>query len=190
MIERGWKVTACDISPAMLEIARTKIGKAASFLEADMRELPLLGSFNLIWALNDAMNYLLTPEDLETSLTRMRLNLASGGIVLFDLNTLAEYRTFYSDESIVEVNGRRFIWKGQMSSVYVSPGSISEAWFEAEGNPELTHVHRQRHFAAAEVIAAIEAAGLRCVNVLGESDGDLEPALDEEVHMKAVYLCA
>ena len=26
MLERGWKVTACDISPSMLELARAKAG--------------------------------------------------------------------------------------------------------------------------------------------------------------------
>jgi ubiquinone/menaquinone biosynthesis C-methylase UbiE len=28
MLARGWKVTACDISPSMLEIARAKAGDA------------------------------------------------------------------------------------------------------------------------------------------------------------------
>jgi hypothetical protein len=76
-----------------------------------------------------------------------------------------------------------------MSAAEVSPGSISEASFEAAGDEGLAHVHRQRHFAEGEVRAAIDAAGLRCLDVLGELDGDLERGVDEEFHTKAVYLC-
>jgi len=190
MLDRGWRVTACDISPEMLDLARAKVGGAAELLRADMRDLPMLGQFDLAWAVNDAVNYLLTEEELEATLTGMRRNLAPEGIVLFDLNTLATYRTFFSSECVVEVNGRRLVWQGQMSAAEVSPGSISEARFEATGEEVLTHVHRQRHFTEEEVLAAIDAADLRCLDVLGELGGNLEHGVDDELHTKAVYLCA
>jgi SAM-dependent methyltransferase len=189
MLDRGWRVTACDISAAMLEVARSKDPDAAALLVADMRDLPPLGEFDLIWAVNDAINYLLSGEELEATLTGMRRNLAPEGIVLFDVNTLATYRTFFSEEHVVEHGGRRFVWQGQMAAADVVPGSISQAAFEAEGEPGTAHVHRQRHFAEREVLTAIDAAELRCVGVLGELDGDLHPTLDEDRHTKAVYLC-
>src|SRR6478735_8130472 len=40
MLQRGWKVTACDISPAMVELARQKVGDEVELFVADMRELP------------------------------------------------------------------------------------------------------------------------------------------------------
>lgn len=190
MLERGWRVTACDISPAMLEVAQGKVGDAATLLTADMRELPVLGQFDLIWAVNDAMNYLLTVEELEAALSGMGRNLAPGGIILFDVNTLVAYRSFFSTEQVVEQNGRRFIWKGLMSAGEVQPGSINEARFEAEGEAGSAHVHRQRHFTEDEVGEAISHAGLRSLGVAGERDGDLHRDLDEEVHTKAVYLMA
>ena len=190
MLDRGWRVTACDISPQMLDLARAKVGEAATLLTADMRDLPVLGQFDLAWAVNDAVNYLLTAKELEAALRGMRRNLAPSGMVVFDLNTLATYRSFFSSECVVEVNGKRLIWRGQMSAAEVSPGSISEARFEARGEEGLAHVHRQRHFTEDEVLAAVEAAGLRCLDVLGEVNGDLESGVDEERHTKAVYFCA
>jgi SAM-dependent methyltransferase len=190
MLERGWHVTGCDISLQMLDLAEAKVGEAATLLTADMRDLPVMGQFDLVWAVNDAVNYLLTREELEAAVTGMRRNLAPNGIVAFDVNTLATYRTFFSTERVVEVNGKRLIWRGQMSAADVSPGSINEARFEAAGEEDLAHVHRQRHFAEDEVLAAIDAAGLRSLDVLGERDGDLERGLDEELHTKVVYLCA
>src|SRR5882762_1378125 len=35
MLERGWEVTACDISPQMLDKARGKVGRAARLSVAD-----------------------------------------------------------------------------------------------------------------------------------------------------------
>lgn len=190
MLDRGWTVTACDISPAMLDLARAKVGSAVAILAADMRELPLLGEFDLVWAVNDAINYLLSREELEAALAGMRRNLSQGGVVVFDANTLATYRTFFSTECPVDVNGRRLRWQGLMSAGEVTPGSLNEARFDAEGEEGMTHVHRQRHFPEAEVKLAIDAAGFRQFRVMGESDGSLLPDLDEDRHTKAVYLCS
>jgi SAM-dependent methyltransferase len=188
LLDRGWKVVACDISPAMVEKAREKVGDRVGLLTADMRDLPDLGEFDLVWAVNDAINYLLSEEELIAALAGMRRNLAPGGVVLFDVNTLSSYRTFFSEEMVVEDEGRRFVWSGQMSPEEVAPGSISEARFEATGEPGTAHVHRQRHFPEAEVRAALEAAGLECAGVYGELEGDLSPELDEDLHSKAVYV--
>jgi SAM-dependent methyltransferase len=188
LLDRGWQVTASDISPAMVEKAREKVGDRATLLAADMRELPDLGEFDLVWAVNDAINYLLSGEELIAALEGMGRNLAPGGIVLFDVNTLRSYRTFFSEEFTVEREGRRMHWQGRGAGDGVTPGSITEAHFEAAGEAGTEHVHRQRHFPEAEVRAAIAAAGLECVALYGEDEGDLDPKLDEDRHGKAVYV--
>ena len=76
LLERGWKVTACDISAAMVELARSKVGDAVRLEVADMRELPVYGSFDLVCCLDDAVNYLLTAAELEQALGGMAANLA------------------------------------------------------------------------------------------------------------------
>src|SRR5918999_1163154 len=48
MLRRGYEVTACDLSPAMVALAREKAPPGeADLLVADMRELPRLGEFDL-----------------------------------------------------------------------------------------------------------------------------------------------
>ncbi|HEX8752058.1 MAG TPA: class I SAM-dependent methyltransferase, partial [Solirubrobacterales bacterium] len=189
MIPRGFEVTGCDISPAMIERAREKVGEEVELLVADMRELPSLGEFDLVWAVNDAINYLLSVEDLEAALSGMRRNLAPGGVLLFDVNTLTAYRGFWSDEVAFEHGGKSFSWSGRGSASGVEPGAVFEARLAGEGEGVEEHVHRQRHFGEAEVLAAIGAAGLRCVEVAGEKEGELAPTLDEARHTKAVYVC-
>src|SRR3954470_1224750 len=75
MLERGWAVTGVDISEAMLAEARVKTGDAARLVAHDMRELPVLGEFDLVWCLGDALNYLDTTEELTAALAGMRHNL-------------------------------------------------------------------------------------------------------------------
>jgi len=191
MLERGWDVTACDISPSMLELARGKTEGAARLAVADMRELPVFGEFDLVWALDDAVNYLLSAGELGGALSKMQANLAPGGLLMFDVNTLCAYRSFFAEVQRVERGGRRLVWRGQ-GSTEAAPGSISEARFEVEAASEgdvETHVHRQRHFPEAEVLELIGTAGLECLEVFGHGyDAVLEQPVDELVHTKVVYI--
>jgi SAM-dependent methyltransferase len=195
MLDRGWEVAACDISASMVELARAKVGERARLSVADMRQLPRLGEFDLVWCLDDAVNYLLSGEELEQALEAMLANLKpETGLLMFDTNTLQTYRTFFAEEVEVEKNGRRLLWHGH-SAPDAAPGSISEAVFEVEpagggnGPPIAPESHRQRHFPADEVTAALERAGYECLAVHGMStDGILRQPLEEERHTKAVYI--
>lgn len=189
LLERGWQVTGCDLSPAMVDAARAKVGDSAELLVADMRELPDLGEFDLIWSINSAMNYLLSTDELTATLAGMRRNLAPQGLVLFDLLALKTARTFFVDELPVEREGKKFLWKGALTADEVVPGAIGGGQLEEEGKSNPAARHRMRHFGEAEVLAAIEAAGLRSVRVLGEKDGALQEELDEEDHPTALYIC-
>jgi SAM-dependent methyltransferase len=194
MLNRGWEVTASDISPAMVELARAKVGDAVDLSVADMRDLPDFGQFDLVWCLDDAVNYLLSGEELEQALSGMRRNLGPDGLLMFDVNALEAYRTFFAEEVVIERDDRRLVWKGRSTPDF-QPGGITEASFEVwplEGGdgpliePEM---HRQRHFSEAEVLAGLAAAGLECLEVFGHGeDAVLKQPFDDEVHHKAVYL--
>jgi SAM-dependent methyltransferase len=195
MLPRGWEVSGCDISPAMLGLAREKAGDAAQLTVADMLELPKFGEFDLVWAIDDAINYLLSPEELERALSGMRANLAPTGLLLFDVNALPAYRTFFAETQVVERGGRRLVWRG-LAPADVAPGSICESRMEVvpdDGGPEAGEApamtHRQRHFPEAEVLAALAGAGLDCLDVYGHGlDGIPVQPLDESTHTKAIYI--
>jgi SAM-dependent methyltransferase len=189
MLERGWRVTGCDLSPAMVELARAKVGEEVELGVADMRRLPVFGEFDLVWALDDAVNYLLSIEELEPALAGMRDNLAPDGFLVFDLNTLVVFQTFFCSEHVVEHGGRRMTWSGELSPEQAKPGCIGQATLRAADDALPPHVHRQRHFGEAEVLDVLERVGLECRAVRGELDGALEEGLDEAVHSKAVYFC-
>lgn len=194
MLDAGWEVTACDISPKMVAIAREKVGGRAELSVADMRDLPVFGEFDLVFCLDDAVNYLLGSEELEQALRGMRRNLAADGLLMFDVNTLEAYQTFFAEEVVVERDGRRMVWKGR-SSPDAPPGTIAEASFAVEplepgaGPAIAPELHRERHFPEAEVLEALGRAGLECLDVYGHHhDAIPKQPLDEIGHTKGVYI--
>lgn len=189
MLERGWEVTACDISPSMLDLARAKVGSGAKLSVTDMRELPVFGEFDLVWCLDDAVNYLLSEEEMKAALSGMRANLAPDGLLMFDANCLQSYRTFFAEVQQVKRNGRRLTWRGQGSGEAAS-GCLGEAHFEIESDGKMeTHVHRQRHFPETQMRELLTAAGLECLDVYGHGyDAVPKQPVEELVHSKAVYI--
>jgi SAM-dependent methyltransferase len=194
LLELGWKVTAADISASMVELARAKAGPEVRVEVADLRELPVYGSFDLVCCLDDAINYLHSAAELELALRGMAANLAPDGVLIFDSNTLTTYRTFFGERVVVEAKGRRLIWEGRTGGK-AEPGQISEASFKVEplvpgAGPAIPpEVHRQRHHPEAETHATLAAAGLEVAGLYGcTTDGVPRQPFNEELHTKAIYV--
>ncbi|HEX8103681.1 MAG TPA: class I SAM-dependent methyltransferase [Solirubrobacteraceae bacterium] len=196
MLARGYAVTACDVSPAMLAEARRKAGGRATLLEHDMRALPRVGEFDLVWSLGDALNYLGTTGELRATFEGAARNLAPGGLLLVDVNTLATFRAVYSALLVRPGDERVLVLDGQ-GRADLEPAGLAEVWIDklAAGPggrwSRVRTVHRHRHHPEPVIRDALAGAGLRCVAVHGSTaEGALEPALDEGRHVKAVYLAA
>lgn len=190
MLPWGWEVTGCDISSSMLARARSKVGEAARLVHADMCNLPRLGEFDLVWSIDDAVNYLTGDGELELALAGMRENLAPKGVLFFDLNTIHAYRTFFAETEIVEREGHRLVWRG-LARDDAAPGSICESRLEIDPGEDSASecVHRQRHFPEGDVLAALARTGLECLDVYGQGlDGIPDQPLDESIHTKALYV--
>jgi SAM-dependent methyltransferase len=194
LLELGWKVAAVDISPSMVDLARAKAGPAVRVEVADMRDLPTYGRFDLVLCLDDAINYLHSAAELERALRGMVANLAPAGVLIFDSNILTTFRTFFGERVVVEARGRRLIWQGRTGG-RAEPGQISEAAFEVEplapgdGPSVPPELHRQRHHPAAEIRAALAAAGLEVAGLYGcTTDGIPRQPVDEDVHTKSIYV--
>jgi SAM-dependent methyltransferase len=194
MLDRGYEVCGCDVSPAMLAEAARKAGERARLLEHDMRALPQVGEFDLVWSLGDALNYLGTAVELRAAFEGMARNLAPGGLVAFDVNTLATFRAVYSALLVRPGSDRVLVLDGR-GQVDLPPGGLAEVWIDrlaagADGRWSRTRtVHRHRHHPEPVVREALAQAGLRCLAVRGSTpDGALAASLDEDRHVKAVYL--
>jgi SAM-dependent methyltransferase len=192
--ERGYEVTACDVSPAMVERARGKAPGGVRLLTADVRDLPRLGAFDLVTWLDDAVNYLHDDGELDAALAGVRCNLAPGGVLVFDANTLATFRQLYSSCLVVPGAGEVLVLRGH-GSAQLAAGGLAEAHLEAlvrrpDGFWDRTvTVHLHRHHPEDRLRAALGRAGLHCAGAWGQHrDGRLEPVADDLSHSKTVYV--
>jgi SAM-dependent methyltransferase len=192
MLDRGFEVTGCDISPAMVAVAREKARGRATVLEHDMRALPRLGRFDLVWCLGDALNYLHHRDELDAAFAGVAANLAPDGVVVFDVNTLATFRDVYSSLRVLPSAEQVIVLDGQGDGA-LPAGGVAEVWIErlmpvdGERWARSRSVHHHRHHAAATLEASLASAGLAVVARYGSTLAGLEPELDEQRHIKAVF---
>ena len=180
-LDRGYRVTACDISPRMLARARDKCGGRARLSVADLRSLPRLGSFDLVLAIDDVLNYL-TATDLPAAFRGLAANLAAEGVLVFDVNTELTYRTFFADRR----RQGMLTWNGHVDAGRFRAGDSARATLDAGGHGLSRHV--QHHHPPRIVERALAAAGLRAVAVHGmDLAGALGAPVDETVHTKALF---
>jgi SAM-dependent methyltransferase len=190
LLRRGWEVRGCDLSPAMLERARSEGADRVELTVADMRELPIFGEFELVISLNDPVNYLMGDDDLVRAFSGMRANLAAGGLLIFDCNSRSTYDSVYSTEvRTVEHEGRRWVWRG-VGQIGGDP-SMFESRIEGDGL-EAPISHPERFRAEPEILDAMAAAGLEPLAVLGMEEVDNKVVLseppDEDRHYKIIYI--
>jgi SAM-dependent methyltransferase len=192
-LNRGFDVVGCDSSSAMLAAAACTAPHARLVL-ADLREVPVLGRFDLVTCFDDSLNYLPAEPDLRGAFTSMAANLAPGGLALFDLNSLQAYRTTFARDSVRDGDdGRVFAWRGE-SSQDAQPGCAAGAWIDvfvpaADGSYQRVRSHHaQRHFPRDRVEALLLEAGLELLVVSGVlDDGTLVADADELRHLKILY---
>jgi SAM-dependent methyltransferase len=188
---RGYEVTACDLSAAMVDVARRRLALPPDrVFVADMRELPPLGPFDLLTCLDDAVNYLLEVEDLRAALRSMAGVLRPGGALVFDANSLRTYEAL-AGESVRERDDLCFTWRGSADPAVVEGARFSSLIEVSRGGaPALAaSLHRQRHHPRATVERCLRLAGLRLVAVIGQSTGArLSSTADETEHTKLLYL--
>jgi len=193
LLDRGWKVIGCDASERMLEQAARKFGERVPLVQADARELqpmapPDTDGFQLVLLLNEVANYLTGDGDLERAFAGVRRNLAPGGLVVFDANTLLWFRESFASGKSEEMSARGWDWHGLSQTV--DRGGIYEARFSGQGVE--ANVHRQRHWAPEQVEEALSAAGLRPLAALGQREENwqviLDPRIDEERDSKTIHI--
>jgi SAM-dependent methyltransferase len=195
MRARGYEVVGVDVSPEMLERARVRLGPEVPLLRHDLRELPRVGEFDVVWCVSDGLNFLLSEPELRAALQGFRRNLREGGLAVFDVDTLAAFRTLYSSLLVVPGPERIVVFEGRATATALGPGSVAEAsvdalvpttwpWWE-----RVRAVHRQRHHPPAVIEAALASEGFRLLAVWGtDGAGGSEQPLDEDRHNKAVYI--
>jgi SAM-dependent methyltransferase len=182
----GFAITGLDIVPAMLERARQKAGGLpVRWVEADVRSFQLETQFRLIFATTGVVEHMLTRQDQEALLARVREHLAPDGLFALDV----ALPTLVSDGDIVEEQPWFSYEDEQGRTVEVSGTSrydpatqinVEIATRRWQGGDGQEHVHRAplalRFSDAHEFTALLRACGFTVVAQYGDYDrGPLTP---------------
>lgn len=115
--QRGFVVTAVDISSEMLAVAEAKarsLNLEISFFRQDMRQLQLPKCYDLVVCLCDSLNYLLEVDDLTATFSGVARVLEPGGHFVFDLNTEHKLATVYGDNTYAaDLGDYAYIWENE-----------------------------------------------------------------------------
>jgi SAM-dependent methyltransferase len=193
LVELGYEVTACDVSPTMVAVARERLPVPGErVFVADMRRLPALPRFDVVTCLDDAVNYLLTEADVGDAFAAIGRALRPGGLVAFDLNSLRTYGSAFVSRSEIDGADARFVWNGEPRAS-IGPGRLYRATVEihpkGNGHAPIESVHTQRHYTRETVERLLISAGLRLLTVFGQAPGGLlQDGPDETRHTKLLYV--
>ena len=191
LIARGWSAVGVDVSEGMLAEARRKLGPEVRLIERDMRTLPTLGVFDLVCALNDAVNYVLDERDLVETFAGFRRNLVPGGVVVFDANTIGTFRGYGA--LVHQSPGHILVVEGYSGDEFQQGELMRSDFVVLEQRDGFSwHCHRsphfQRHHPDTEIRRALRTAGLELVGVYGQAFKRVDEQLDELSDEKAVYV--
>jgi len=189
LAERGYRVTATDLSPAALEKLRTEAARRdlkIPALPADLRSLDhaLQETFDAAIAMDNAFPHL-PAEDLAPAAAQMRARLRPGGALMLsvrDYDQLRAQRPRFDRQQIIDgPDGRRItfqVWDwAEDGSRYVLEQFVLRQ--TAPGRWE-THGHRAEYLAVGrdELERALAAAGLADIRWRPpESTGFFQPIL-------------
>ena len=172
--ERGYELIAVDSSADMLAEAREKAadltGEPPVFLNQSMPELDLYGTVDAAICCLDSINYLTSPRDVKKTFERLRLFIAPGGLLVFDVNSVVKLRSLDGQVFLDETEDIYCVWRTE----FEKRSKICTYWMDifTRGEDDLWErdfeEHRQRAYEVEELTAWLEEAGFSNVRTYGD----------------------
>ncbi|MBV1851331.1 class I SAM-dependent DNA methyltransferase [Catellatospora tritici] len=192
LADRGFSVTGCDISPDMVDIARGK-GLMADVRLADMRSLPQdLAGFGVATWFGDVANHLLSEQDLAAALRSTAGALAPGGLLVFDVNNLSNYRDLFGASDLSDHGDVLIAWLGRTETAEVDGPAAAELIVFERVDGELWRRSRgavqQRHYSMKTLTRLLDEAGLDVVDAVGLHGGRMVRPASEDDPGKIFYV--
>ena len=170
LTERGYEMIAVDGSEDMLAAAREKAadlaGEPPLFLHQEMPRLDLYGTVDAAICCLDSLNYLTSPRDVQRTLQRLRLFIAPGGALVFDVS---------SPEKLRGLDGQVFLDETEDVFTRREDGAWDRGF----------ELHRQRSYEVEELKAWLLEAGFTHIRTFG--DCRMRPPREGE---DRIYFCA
>ena len=115
LTDRGYELIGVDGSEEMLAAAMEKSGQVEGippiFLHQSMPQLDLYGTVDAAICCLDSLNYLTRPADVQRTFRRLHLFIAPGGLLVFDINTVAKLAALDGQVFLDETEDTYCVWR-------------------------------------------------------------------------------
>ena len=168
---RGYELIAVDGSQEMLAAAREKNAPAEVpplFLHQSMPRLDLYGTVDAAVCCLDSLNYLTDPKDVQRTLRRLHLFVAPGGMLVFDVNTVAKLSALDGQVFLDETEDTLCLWRTEYSRGLCS--YYMDLFFRREDGAwdRQAELHRQRAYTVEQLTGWLTEAGFGDIRVYGD----------------------
>jgi SAM-dependent methyltransferase len=177
----GYRVTGVDRSPPMLAQARQRIAEKelerVTLVEADMRDFSLDEPADLVTCMYDSLNYLLEEADLLAAFRSAAEALHSGGLYIFDMNTIYGLAEGWGTRDFVRWDSDDCFIVGCTSWDYEAlTNTVTFHGFVRQGDlwERFTEVHIQHGYPVATIQTLLERAGLSVLTIFDSRSGGTE----------------
>ena len=191
MASKGYEMMGVDLSEDMLAIARQK-AKAQEldviYLNQDMTELDLYGTIDAVISCGDALNYILSEEDLLTTFRKVNMFLNPGGLFIFDMNTLYKFQTALGNKTYAENHeDYAYIWENYFyEEERINEYEVNVFIKNDDGTYEkTTEIHHERGYLMEEIIDLLQKAGMALEAVYDDNSFDEVKATTERMYFVA-----
>jgi SAM-dependent methyltransferase len=168
--ERGFAVTAVDLSPTLLAFAQEEAeaaGVAIDLARYDMREIPFVDRFDLAVQLFTSFGYFESQEEDELVLRRVRRALREGGYYALDIINESSLRRTLVPRSTREVDGITVVEERRIENRRV----IKE--ISIDGHGHALHYHESvRLYSPDEIDGMLRRSGFEPVRWFGGYRGE------------------
>jgi 2-polyprenyl-3-methyl-5-hydroxy-6-metoxy-1,4-benzoquinol methylase len=163
---RGHFVHGIDISPEMIALAREKASGIAnvSFDVQNMTDFKVRDEFDLVTCTFDALNYLITVEELKAMFNCVAKSLRKSGLFVFDSNTNQKYISVGNRSENHKIGTESFSQEVSYDPVLKKAKTIFKF---ADGAEE---IHEQRPYELSELSPILDNAGLQVIKSLSWFD--------------------
>ena len=169
MEEAGYEVVGADVAPAMLQRAQEKAehrGSAARFVLQDASCLSFRDEFDAAISLFDSLNYVRGEDRLCAVFRGVRQALRSGGLFVFDINTLRALRlNLFSQEHFTPRDWLHYRWVSHWDEEEQLCTIDMEFWVKKSQGAEehFRETHYQTAYPLHQIEKMLAEAGLEPV---------------------------
>ncbi len=179
----GYSLTASDLSPEMLHVAREKLSglhKSVTLAAASMTALPFDGKFDAVLCLYDSINYLTESVDVARAFNEASRVLKPGGLYVFDICTVKNSELYFANHRMEEKVGDVSY---ERTCRYDRTERIQENRFVISKNDDFfCETHRQKIYYLNEIEELIAKSPFEIVACFDDMSFMLGSENSERVH--------